>query len=127
MGDRSRRAKIGVMFPWARFVLAPALVAFVMLPTYILPLHAATLDVGPDKLYTTPSAAAAKANDGDHIEIAPGSYFDCAVWRANDLVIEGTGPGVGITDKTCMGKALFVIVVFGSIVVLTGIPLRPYC
>jgi hypothetical protein len=60
--------------------------------------------------YKMPSAAAAAAKDGDHIAIAPGQYFDCAVWRANNVVIEGTRPGVVITDKTCMGKALFVIV-----------------
>jgi hypothetical protein len=74
------------------------------------PAQAATLDVGPGKAFTTPSQAAAKAKDGDRIAIAPGEYFDCAVWRANNLVIEGTGPGVVITDKTCMGKGLFVIV-----------------
>ena len=33
------------------------------------------------------------------------------MWRANDLVIEGTGPDANavVTDKTCMGKAIFVI------------------
>jgi hypothetical protein len=31
------------------------------------------------------------------------------VWNADNLVIEGTGPGVVITDKACMGKGLFVI------------------
>lgn len=69
----------------------------------------ATLLVGPAHTYKMPSAAAAVAKDGDHVEIAPGQYFDCAVWRANNLVIEGTGPGVVITDKACMGKGLFVI------------------
>ena len=98
------------VFGWVWLIWAPALLAIAVLPFFVVPSHAATLEVGPDKSYTAPSAAAAKAKDGDHIEIAPGSYFDCAVWRANDLVIEGTGPGVAITDKTCMGKALFVIV-----------------
>ena len=27
--------------------------------------------------------AAAAAQDGDRVEIHPGSYFDCAVWRAS--------------------------------------------
>jgi hypothetical protein len=71
--------------------------------------RAATLEVGANKPYKMPSEAAAVAKDGDHIEIAPGEYFDCAVWHANNLVIEGTAPGVVITDKTCQGKGLFVI------------------
>ena len=44
--------------------------------------------------------------------IQPGEYFDCAVWKANKLVIEGAGDPekVIVTDKTCQGKALFVTV-----------------
>jgi hypothetical protein len=73
------------------------------------PARAATLEVGAGKTYAAPSAAAAAAHDGDHIVIAAGSYFDCAVWRANDLTIEGAGPeATVITDKTCNGKALFI-------------------
>jgi pectate lyase len=68
-----------------------------------------SLRVGVTQTYKAPSAAAAVAKNGDHIEIEPGQYFDCAVWNADNLVIEGTGPGVVITDKTCMGKGLFVI------------------
>src|SRR6267142_3915472 len=68
-----------------------------------------TLKVGPSQTYKTPSAAAAVAKNGDHIQIEPGQYFDCAVWNADNLVIEGTGPGVVITDKTCNGMGLFVI------------------
>jgi len=73
------------------------------------PSPAATLKVGPNQTYKAPSAAAAVAKNGDHIEIEPGQYFDCAVWNADNLVIEGTGPGVVITDKACMGKGLFVV------------------
>jgi hypothetical protein len=70
---------------------------------------AATLEVGAGKPYPLPSAAAMAAHDGDHIVIAAGSYFDCAVWKANDLTIQGAGADVTvITDKACMGKALFV-------------------
>src|SRR5438270_171679 len=75
----------------------------------VVPVHGATLAVGPGSFYTMPSQAAVKAKDGDRIRIAPGTYIDCAVWSANNLVIEGTGPGVVITDKSCLGKALFVI------------------
>ncbi len=74
------------------------------------PAAAATLEVGPGQKYAAPSAAADAARDGDRILIAAGEYFDCAVWRANNLVIEGAGAETTvITDKTCGGKALFVI------------------
>jgi len=74
------------------------------------PARAATLEVGAGKTYAAPSAAAAAAHDGDHIVIAAGSYFDCAVWRANDLTIEGAGPeATVITDKSCNGKGLFIL------------------
>jgi hypothetical protein len=71
--------------------------------------HHQSLKVGPNQTYKAPSAAAAVAKNGDRIEIEPGQYFDWAVWNADNLVIEGTGPGVVITDKTCMGKGLFVV------------------
>ena len=71
--------------------------------------HGAVLEVGPNRIYKTPSAAAEAAKDGDSIKIAPGKYVDCAVWRANNLVIEGAGPRTVIGDKTCLGKGIFVI------------------
>ncbi len=73
------------------------------------PAAAATLAVGPDQKFKMPSEAAAAAKDGDVVEIAPGEYFDCAVWKASNLTIAGKGPEVVITDKACMGKGLFVI------------------
>ncbi len=74
------------------------------------PAAARTLMVGPDQAYPAPSAAAAAARDGDVVRIAKGEYFDCAIWRANNLTIEGAGPeATVITDKTCQGKGLFVI------------------
>jgi len=48
--------------------------------TTATPGWAAILYVGQDKPYALPSAAAAAAKSGDHIEIAPGQYIDCAVW-----------------------------------------------
>ena len=68
-----------------------------------------TLKVGPNQTYKAPSAAAAVAKNGDNIQIEPGQYFDCAVWNADNLVIEGTDSGVVITDKTYNGMGLFVI------------------
>ena len=72
---------------------------------------AATLEVGTGKKYPLPSAALAAAQDGDHIVIAPGEYFDCAFVRASNVTIEGTGApdATAITDKVCGGKALLVI------------------
>jgi hypothetical protein len=73
------------------------------------PVAARTLDVGPGLTYASLSEAAAAAADGDTVTIAPGIYFDCAMWRANGLTIAGTGPDVQITDKSCAGKAAFVV------------------
>ena len=70
---------------------------------------AATLRVGPDRELTAPSEAARVARDGDRIEIDPGEYFDCAVWSQDGIQVVGTGPDVVLTDKTCEGKAIFVI------------------
>lgn len=70
--------------------------------------HSKTLEVGADRRYKLPSSAASAAGDGDTVEIDPGEYFDCAVWSANRLRIEGRGGGATITDKTCEGKALFI-------------------
>ena len=75
-----------------------------------LPAGARTLEVGPGKQFAQPSQAAVAAQDGDRIVIAPGQYFDCAVWRQNNLTVEGVSPQeTVITDKICQGKALFVI------------------
>jgi hypothetical protein len=71
--------------------------------------HAATLTVGPGRMYATPSAAARAVRPGDTVRIEPDTYRDCAVWRTNRLTIEGTGPGVVLADKICQGKAIFVI------------------
>jgi len=68
---------------------------------------ARTLIVGPERPLKLPSAAAATAKDGDIILIEQGRYTDCAVWRANNLLIEGRGDVV-IRDKVCEDKAIFV-------------------
>ncbi len=80
--------------------------------------QARTLEVGETKEFKMPSAAAAAARDGDRVAIQPGSYFDCAVWTANKLTIEGVGEAdkVVVTDKACMGKALFVTIGDGIVV-----------
>jgi hypothetical protein len=70
---------------------------------------ARVLEVGAGRAYALPSEAAAAAQDGDTVAIAPGTYFDCALWRANGLVIAGAAAETTvITDKVCGGKALFI-------------------
>lgn len=73
------------------------------------PVSAADLVVGPGAAFRQPSAAAAAARTGDTIRILPGTYYDCAVWRADDLTIEGSGEATRITDRICEGKAIFVV------------------
>jgi hypothetical protein len=69
---------------------------------------AETLMVGAGQRYSMPSQAIAAAHDGDTIQIAPATYFDCAIIGQSHLVIEGTGPNVVLTDRACNGKALLV-------------------
>ncbi len=71
--------------------------------------QAATLNVGPHQAYKTPSDAARVVKAGDTVKIEPGTYYNCAVWSKNNITIEGTGPGVVLTDTTCEGKAIFVV------------------
>jgi len=88
----------------------PLLAAITLLTTLsYTPSVAATLEVGQGKKYSTPSQAIAAANQGDHVLIAAGEYFDCAFVGAPGLTIEGAGQGKTIlTDKACGGKALIV-------------------
>jgi hypothetical protein len=81
-----------------------------------------TLEVGPGKTFALPSQAAAVAQGGDVVQIAPGNYIDCAVWNGDDLTIEATGPGVVLSDKSCERKGIFVI--NGNDVIVRGITFR---
>jgi hypothetical protein len=68
-----------------------------------------TLQVGRSHLLKLPSQASLVARNGDTVLIDPGTYADCAVWRASHLTIAASGPGVVLSGKTCQGKAIFVI------------------
>jgi hypothetical protein len=62
---------------------------------------AATLQVGPGRTYTVPSAAAAVAGDGDIIEIDAGEYVgDVAFWTANNLTIRGVVEYIELSEAT---------------------------
>ena len=81
---------------------------------------ARTLEVGPQRTLTAPSDAARIAEAGDRVVIDPGEYFDCAFWRADGITIEAApGDAVVFTDRTCGGKAAFVI--SGNDVTLRGL------
>ena len=69
-----------------------------------------TLKVGAGEQFQNPSEAAQDARPGDTIEIAAGTYTDCAVWPqgASPLTITGNGKVV-VAEKTCGGKAIWVI------------------
>ena len=77
------------------------------------------LEVGPGRMFATPSAAASQAHDDDTVLIDPGTYNDCAVWLASRLTIAARGPDVVFAGQTCMGKGIFII--NGSDVTVRGI------
>jgi hypothetical protein len=67
------------------------------------------LYVGPTRDLKAPSEAAVIARRGDRVAIDPGTYFDCAIWRAPDISLVGVGPGYAdIRGVSCDGKALWV-------------------
>lgn len=72
--------------------------------------------VGPGRQFRLPSEAAAAVGDGAIVEIDPGTYRgDVAVWRQNDLTIEGLGakqgkrPHLVAAGRAAQGKAIWVI------------------
>ena len=73
-----------------------------------VPAQAETIAVGPNRVVKLPSDALKTADDGDIIAIDPGEYYDCLRVRTSGITVEGTGPGVVLTDTTCDGKAIIV-------------------
>ena len=84
-----------------------------------LPAVAKELSVGPTRVLKVPSQAATVAADGDVVRIDPGTYWDCAVWKASRLTIEARGPGVRIAGKNCPGLGMFIT--RGADIVVRGI------
>ncbi len=82
--------------------------------------RAAVLEVGPGKPFAWPSAAIAKARDGDTVRVAPGEYEDCAIITQNRLTLDGGG-GVTLHGPVCKDKALLVVI--GADVTLRGLTL----
>jgi hypothetical protein len=105
-----------------RLAVIALMMGMLMLPTALLA-EPRVLDVGPGRAFAMPSAAAAVARQGDVIRIARGTYEDCAVWRADGLVIEGEdAERVVIGNRTCLSKGVFVVA--GSDVTVRGVTLR---
>ena len=74
------------------------------------PAFAKVLEVGEGKAYSKLAEAAGAAQPGDTIHISDGEYFDCGVFRRDNLIIEGSSEaGTVLTDKACEGKALLVL------------------
>lgn len=80
------------------------------------PALAATLQVGPTRLYTTVQAAYTAASTGDTIEIDSGTYDQAAGWvyvnGKHNLTFRGVGPTRPVLDaqNTCLrNKGIFVI------------------
>ena len=70
---------------------------------------ARVIEVGPTRALATPSAAAEIVRDGDVIRIDAGEYRDCAIWRANDLTLEGVGGPARMQGVTCANQAIWLI------------------
>lgn len=74
----------------------------------LTPAQARDLWVGPTRALKLPSHAAMVAQDGDRVLIDPGTYADCAIWRASRLTIAATGPDVIIAGPPCEDRGLFI-------------------
>jgi hypothetical protein len=71
-----------------------------------------TLQVGPKRLYKTPSAAALAARDGDVVAIDAGVYpGDVVVWPQNRLTLRGVGGRAHLKAEgnAAEGKAIWVL------------------
>jgi hypothetical protein len=66
------------------------------------------IEVGPTHEVKSPARAISEASDGDTVLIDPGVYAECALVRGSNVTIQGTGPGVVLTSRTCGGKAILV-------------------
>ncbi len=65
--------------------------------------------MGLTRKFRLPSQAARIARNGDHIQIDAGEYRDCAVWRANNLILEGIGKYAHVRDATCQEEGIWIV------------------
>ena len=81
--------------------------AFCVLFSHMM--DAKTVQVGPGRSYTLPSQVSPLVNDGDTVAIDAGSYTDCTTWTKNNLVLTGAGGYAHLQNKSCGGKAIWII------------------
>ena len=77
--------------------------------------HAQTLYMGPGQTYTSMEQIQEVIQEGDIVEIVPGTYRDCAAFYTDNITIRPKGwPNhegkVRFQDVTCEGKGIFVLV-----------------
>ena len=87
----------------------PALLLACVVMLVAGPAVARVFYVGNGHQYQRPSQVTALVAPGDVVEIEPGDYYDCAIWRTDRLTIIGRGAGPVMTDTQCADKASFVI------------------
>jgi hypothetical protein len=75
--------------------------------------------VGPSRAIKTPSQAALIVQDGDHVKIDAAEYKECAVWRANNLILEVVGGTARIHGAICQDQAIWLIL--GNRVLVKGV------
>jgi hypothetical protein len=92
-------------------MIDPLRISCVLIATsFFLPTaRADTLSIGPGSAFTSVAQAAKAARSGDTIVIAEGTYAECAVWRADNLTIRGSGSGARFEGPVCNNKATFII------------------
>ena len=86
---------------------------FITLAIGAISAHAATLSVGPGKMYATPCAALTLAASGDIVEITGGVTYagDVCSFGANNLTIRGVNgrPRINAAGANASGKAIWVV------------------
>jgi hypothetical protein len=103
----------------ANLFVAATLVLLLQAFGMAVPADARVLPVGSTRVLKVPSQAATIAADGDVVRIDPGTYADCAVWRASRVTIEAVAPDVILRGKPCQGKGIFITA--GADITIRGI------
>lgn len=83
--------------------------------------HAATLEVGAGRPYTTITQAARAARDGDTVEVQAGEYrADVAVWAQRELVLRAVGGRVRLVADGASAERKAIWVVRGGDIRIEG-------